>query len=49
MFAEQLLNAGVAVVPGSAFGAPGCFRLSFAASMETLNAALQRMNDVCAV
>ena len=32
-FAEFLINeAGVAVVPGSAFGAPGHVRLSFAAS-----------------
>ena len=31
-FAEFLINeAGVAVVPGSAFGAPGHIRLSFAA------------------
>jgi len=33
-FAELLLNeAGVAVVPGSGFGAPGHMRLSFACSM----------------
>ena len=32
-FAEFLINdAGVAIVPGSAFGAPGHIRLSFAAS-----------------
>jgi aspartate aminotransferase len=43
-FAEFLINeAGVAVVPGSAFGAPGHFRLSFAASTETLKDALGRM------
>ena len=43
-FAEFLINeAGVAVVPGSAFGAPGHFRLSFAASTETLKDALERM------
>jgi len=35
-FAEFLLaNAGVAVVPGSGFGAPDHMRLSFACSMET--------------
>ncbi len=43
-FAEFLLNeAGVAVVPGSAFGAPGHFRLSFATSTEVLQDALARM------
>jgi aspartate aminotransferase len=43
-FAEFLINeAGVAVVPGSAFGAPGHIRLSFACSMETLKDALDRM------
>ncbi|MGH8198732.1 MAG: pyridoxal phosphate-dependent aminotransferase [Steroidobacteraceae bacterium] len=43
-FAEFLINeAGVAVVPGSAFGAPGYFRLSFAAATETLKDALARM------
>jgi aspartate aminotransferase len=46
-FAEFLINeAGVAVVPGSAFGAPGHFRLSFAASIETLEDALGRMRRV---
>jgi aspartate aminotransferase len=44
-FAEQLLDhGGVAVVPGSSFGAPGHMRLSFACSMETLREALQRMD-----
>lgn len=33
----------VAVVPGSAFGAPGYMRLSFATSMENLSAAMDRM------
>jgi aspartate aminotransferase len=43
-FAELLLNdAGVAVVPGSGFGAPGHMRLSFACSMETLEKAMQRI------
>lgn len=46
-FAEFLINeAGVAVVPGSAFGAPGHFRLSFAASTDTLEDALARMRRV---
>ena len=43
-FAERLItDALVAVVPGSAFGAPGHVRLSFACSMQTLEQALGRM------
>lgn len=43
-FSEMLLNdAGVAVVPGSGFGAPGHIRLSFACSMQTLEKALKRI------
>jgi aspartate aminotransferase len=45
-FAEHLLHGGVAVVPGSGFGAPGHMRLSFACSMETLEEALRRMDRV---
>jgi len=46
-FAELLLNdAGVAVVPGSGFGAPGHVRLSFATSMQTLEKALDRIARV---
>ena len=46
-FAEHLLlQAGVAVVPGSGFGAPGHMRLSFACSMKTLEDALARMAAV---
>jgi aspartate aminotransferase len=42
---EFLLNkANVALVPGSAFGAAGYLRLSFACSMDTLEEAIQRMN-----
>jgi len=41
---EHLLNsANVAVVPGSAFGTPGYLRLSFACSMESLKAAVERI------
>jgi aspartate aminotransferase len=48
-FAEFLINeAGVAVVPGSAFGAPGYIRLSFAAATETLADALRRMQRALA-
>lgn len=43
--AEYLLNkADVALVPGSAFGAPGYLRLSFACSLETLEEAFRRIN-----
>jgi aspartate aminotransferase len=46
-FAERLLNeGGVAVVPGSGFGAPGHVRLSFACSMQTLEKAIDRMRGV---
>ena len=38
-----LLDHGVAVVPGSAFGAEGCIRLSFATSMANLQAAVERI------
>ncbi len=42
--AEYLLaEAGVAVVPGSAFGSEGYFRISFATSMANLKAALERI------
>ncbi|MGJ8620755.1 MAG: pyridoxal phosphate-dependent aminotransferase [Methylophilaceae bacterium] len=43
-FAEYLLEQfDVAVVPGSAFGAEGYFRVSFATSMENLQTALDRI------
>jgi aspartate aminotransferase len=38
-----LAEAGVAVVPGSAFGSEGYFRISFATSMTNLQQALERM------
>lgn len=42
--ADYLLNeAKVALVPGSAFGAEGYMRLSYATSMENLNQALSRI------
>jgi aspartate aminotransferase len=44
-FSEFLLNvAEIAVVPGSAFGAPGYFRISYATSMEKLQEAMKRMH-----
>ncbi len=45
-FAEYLLSeAGVAVVPGSAFGSPGNMRLSFATSMDVLEDAVNRIKN----
>ena len=41
-----ITQAKVAMVPGSAFGAPGYMRLSFATSMENLQQAMQRLKDV---
>ena len=47
--AEHLLReAGVALVPGSAFGAPGHLRLSFATSMDVLEDALGRLRRALA-
>jgi aspartate aminotransferase len=43
-FAEYLLQkVGLALVPGSAFGAKGHLRLSYAASMDTLQQAIARL------
>jgi aspartate aminotransferase len=45
-FAEYLLlHAGVAVVPGSGFGAPNHMRISFACSMDVLKDALRRIEQ----
>jgi len=45
--AELLLNeAEVALVPGSAFGAPGYIRLSFATDLDTLKEAIGRITRV---
>jgi aspartate aminotransferase len=42
--AEALLEgAGVAVVPGSAFGAEGYLRLSYATGLETIRSGIERM------
>ena len=44
---EKLINeADVACVPGSAFGAPGYLRISFACSMPTVEEALVRIKRV---
>ena len=48
-FALRLLEkTGVAAVPGSAFHAPGHIRLSYAASMTDLNAAMDRLDGFLA-
>lgn len=48
-FCRWLLDtAGVAVVPGSAFGLPGYFRLSYATGAAELREALKRIAQVCA-
>jgi len=39
-----LEKAHVAVVPGTAFGAPGFMRLSYATSMEEIKAGLDRID-----
>ncbi len=45
--ANLLLDqGGVALVPGSAFGAPGYLRLSFATSMQNLEKALDRIEEI---
>jgi len=45
-FSEYLLDTkGVAVVPGSAFGAAGYFRISFATSIDNLREALLRIKE----
>ena len=42
--AEYFLEkAGLAMVPGSAFGAPGYMRLSFATSLDNLKRAMDRL------
>jgi len=43
-FCSRILDdTGVALVPGSAFGLPGCMRLSFATSMDNLHNAMERL------
>jgi len=45
--AEYLIeNAGVALVPGTAFGLPGHARISYATSMENLEKAMDRIEGV---
>lgn len=48
-FAELLLQqAGMAVVPGGAFGAPGHIRLCYTVSMQNLTEAMQRLSKFVA-
>ena len=48
-FAAYLLEAeGVAIVPGAAFGLEPYFRISYAASTETLTEACERIQRACA-
>jgi aspartate aminotransferase len=45
-FCAQLLDQQkVAAVPGSAFGAGGCIRLSYATSMESIEKGLDRIES----
>lgn len=46
--AHLINSANVAVVPGSAFGAPGYIRLSFACSMEALEESVRRIKQAVA-
>ena len=41
----MLENAGVAMVPGTAFGSPGHLRLSYATSMENLQECIKRIKN----
>lgn len=43
-----LKDANVALVPGSAFGTPGCIRMSYATNIETLTKALDRIEKALA-
>ncbi len=45
---ERLLEFGVALVPGSAFGSEGCIRISFATSMDNLQKAIERIAQALA-
>ena len=47
-FVNYLLrDAGVATVPGAAFGTDGFFRISFATSMENLELSMRRIERAC--
>jgi aspartate aminotransferase len=42
-FVSYLLEEGLAVVPGSGFGMPGCIRVSYATSEDKLHLAADRL------
>ncbi len=44
-FGDYLIEKGVAMVPGSAFGTPGAMRISFATSQANLEKALARIAE----
>lgn len=44
-FCEYLLEKGVAAVPGEAFGADDCIRLSYAISLEDIKEGLKRIEE----
>ncbi len=49
ILSEFLLEkSGIALVPGSAFGAPGYVRISFATSMDNLKEAMNRLANIFA-
>ena len=43
-----LREARIAIVPGSAFEAPDCVRISYSASMETIRSGMDRMERALA-
>jgi aspartate aminotransferase len=43
-----LSEAKIAVVPGSAFGAEGCLRISYATSMENIIEGTRRLKEALA-
>jgi aspartate aminotransferase len=43
-----LREAGVAVIDGHAYGAPGTFRLSFAASLDDIKQGCAAIREACA-
>lgn len=47
-FADHLIKAGVALVPGSAFGLEGYARISYATSMANLEKAMDRIEQALA-
>ena len=44
-FAAKLLDSGVAVIPGSAFGDDGCIRLSYTLPADEIVEGINRLRD----